>query len=167
MFISVSVCHRSSALFYGDDCLGVDWLRWRGGSLSEASKYQLVVFPTIRRLYTDFLTRPSACLCQCLIQFRGGVEGSNWFNWPIDCIDSIDRLIVLIWIVPYRRSLAVHSNGGRLGCLPRRPWFHLMMGRYWGSSLIRLIDWLNRSWCSLAGCSNGHRLVLVTVVWLW
>src|SRR5271156_4153653 len=35
--------------------------------------------------------------------------------------DSIDRLIVLIRIVLYGRSLAVHSNGGRLGCLPRRP----------------------------------------------
>ena len=31
--------------------------------------------------------------------------------------DSIDRLIVLIRIVLYGRSLAVHSNGGRLGCL--------------------------------------------------
>ena len=35
--------------------------------------------------------------------------------------DLIDRLIVLIRIVLYGRSLAVHSNGGRLGCLPRRP----------------------------------------------
>jgi hypothetical protein len=35
--------------------------------------------------------------------------------------DSIDRLIVLIRMVLYGRSLAVHSNGGRLGCLPRRP----------------------------------------------
>jgi hypothetical protein len=35
--------------------------------------------------------------------------------------NSIDRLIVLIQTVLYGRSLAVHSNGSRLGCLPRRP----------------------------------------------
>jgi len=31
------------------------------------------------------------------------------------------RLIVLIRIVLYRSSLAIRLNGGRLGCLPRRP----------------------------------------------
>jgi hypothetical protein len=77
------------------------------------------------------------------------------------------RLIVLIQIVLYGRSLAVHSNGGRLGCLPRRPWFDSAMGRYRSSGSIRSIDWLNRSSRSLAGCSNGGRLVLATVLcWL-
>ena len=75
------------------------------------------------------------------------------------------RLIVLIRIVLYGRSLAVHLNGGRLGCLPRRPWFDSATGRYRSSSSIRSIDWLNRSWCLPAGRSNGRRLVLVTVVW--
>jgi hypothetical protein len=35
--------------------------------------------------------------------------------------DSIDRLIILIQIVLYGRSLAVYLNGSRLGYLPRRP----------------------------------------------
>jgi len=84
--------------------------------------------------------------------------------------DSIDRLIVLIWIVLYGRSLAVHSNGGRLGCLPRRLWFDSATGRYQSSGSIQSIDWLNRSWCSLAGRLNGRLvlvLVLATVVWFW
>ena len=81
--------------------------------------------------------------------------------------DSIDRLIALIRMVLYGRSLAVHSNGGRLGCLPRRPWFDSATGRYRSSGSIWSIDWLNGSWCSLAGRSNGRRLVLATVVWFW
>jgi hypothetical protein len=35
--------------------------------------------------------------------------------------DLINQLIVLIRIILYGRSLAVHSNSSRLGCLPRRP----------------------------------------------
>ena len=40
-------------------------------------------------------------------------------------------------------------------------------GRYQSSGSIRSIDRLNRLWYSLPGCSNGRRLVLVTVVWFW
>ena len=84
-----------------------------------------------------------------------------------------DRRLRLIWLfiliqtVLYGRSLAVHSNGGRLGCLPRRPWFDSATGRYQSSGSIRSIDWLNRWWRLLDGRSNGGRLVLATVVWFW
>jgi hypothetical protein len=89
------------------------------------------------------------------------------------------RLIVLIRIVLYRRSLALHSNGGYLGASlggldPIRLGDGLI-SRLWFDS----IDRLNRSWCSLARRSNGcrlglrssgsgdGRLVLVTVLcWL-
>jgi hypothetical protein len=94
-------------------------------------------------------------------------------------IDSTDRLIVLIRIVLYRRSLAVYSNSGHLGCLlggldPIR-FGDGLISRLWFDS----IDRLNRSCCSLAGRSNGcrlvlpssgsgdRRLVLATVVWFW
>ena len=89
------------------------------------STYRLTYQPTCLPAYlstclpaylpTYLPTRLSACLptylpicpCQCLIQFRKGVgpiEGSDLFK-----------------IVLYSRSLAIHLNGGRLGCFPRRP----------------------------------------------
>ena len=57
------------------------------------------------------------CYCLCLPVCNLGERSARSKAPP----DSIDRLIVLIRIVLYGRSLAVHSNGGRLGCLPRRP----------------------------------------------
>ena len=82
--------------------------------------------------------------------------------------DLINWLIILIQIILYGCSLAVHSNSSCLGCLPRRPWFDSAIGRYQSSSSIQSINWLNRLWCSLPSYLNGHRLVLVmVVVWFW
>ena len=57
------------------------------------------------------------CYCLCLPVCNLGERSARSKAPP----DLIDRLIILIRIVLYGRSLAVYSNGGRLGCLPRRP----------------------------------------------
>ena len=107
----------------------------------------------------------TSCICYCLyLPVCNLGERSARSRAPPN---AINRLIVLIRMVLYGRSLAVDSNGGRLGCLPRRPWFDSATGRYWSSGPIRSIDRLNHSWRSLDGRSNGGRLVLATVVWFW
>ena len=129
--------------------LGIEQsIKTRGKPLAEAPNRQLAVFPTIRRPCTDFLTGLSACLPACLSVCLS-VPACVYLSMPIVCIylylSSVPpvcataylsviwgkgrpdrrlrliRLIVLIQIVLYGRSLAVHSNGGRLGYLPRRP----------------------------------------------
>ena len=69
--------------------------------------------------YLPVPTVCASCLCYCLyLPVCNLGERSARSKAPPDLID---RLIVLIRIVLYGRSLAVYSNGGRLGCLPRRP----------------------------------------------
>ena len=115
--------------------------------------------------YLSIPTVCASCLCYCLyLPVCNLGERSARSKAPPDLINW---LIILIWIVLYGRSLAVYSNGGRLGCLHRRPWFDSATGRYWSSGSIRLIDWLDRLWRSLDGCLNGGRLVLAVVVWFW
>ena len=69
-------------------------------------------------------------------------------------------MIVLIRIVLYRRSLALHSNGSYLGAslggLDPIQLGNRLILRLWFDS----IDQLNRLWCSLAGHLNGCRLGL-------
>ena len=68
-----------------------------------------------------YLSMPTVCaylyMLLCLPVYNLGERSARSKAPP----DSIDRLIVLIRMVLYGRLLAVHSNGGRLGCLPRRP----------------------------------------------
>ena len=49
-------------------CLSIKQSR-RGKALAEAPNRRLTVFPMIRRPYTDFLTRPSACLPTYLLVY--------------------------------------------------------------------------------------------------
>src|SRR6266567_999850 len=84
----------------------------RGKPLAKAPNHQLAVFLTICWLCTDFLTRPSACLPACLpVSVSGLIRGEQF-----ESIRAFDRADP-----SYGRSLAVHSDGGYLGCLPRRP----------------------------------------------
>ncbi len=87
-----------------------------------------------------------ACLCQCLIQFRGGVGPIEGFDW----FESFSMAVCWLYI----RTMVVWGAS----------WFNLVMGLYQSSGLIQSIDWLNRLWCSLAGCLNGRHLVLATVL---
>src|ERR1700733_12684180 len=108
----------------------------------------------IHRPCADFLTRPSACLPACLPACPACptcltvLPARAYLSVPACratclCLPSIAvirgrgrpdqrlclirlRSIVLIRIVLYGRSLAVRLNGGRLGCLPRRPRFDLI-----------------------------------------
>ena len=137
-------------------CLGIEQLiKIRGKPLAKALNRQLAVFPTIRRPCTDFLTGLSACLPACL---------------PVCVSDLIwekgrpDRRLWSIRIVLYSRSLAVHSNGGCLGCLLRRPWFDLIWGRADIKALVQF-DRSTESFVVFAGwlfkqSSSGFKAVV-------
>src|SRR6266576_1579065 len=81
-----------------------------------ATNRRLAVFPMFCQPYTYFLTRPSACLPTCLpaclpVSVSGSIRGERF-----ESIRAFDRADP-----SYGRSLAVHSDGGCLGCLLRRP----------------------------------------------
>ena len=63
--LPISVYYRSPISFQGDDRLGVKRLI-KGEAFAEAPNRRLAVFSIIPRPYTNFLTRPRACLPACL-----------------------------------------------------------------------------------------------------
>ena len=136
----LSACLPACAYLPVHTCLYIlEWLS------SSSGNGRLVLAIVLSYLPTYLPTCLPVCVYVCICV---------WFNWEKG---RPDWRLWSIRIVLYGCSLAVYSNGGCLGCLPRKPWFDF---RYWSFSSIRSIDRLNRSWCSLAGYSNGHRLVL-------
>jgi len=109
------------------------------------------------------------CYCLCLPVCNLGERSARSKALP----DLIDRLIVLIRLIDWFESFFIGVR-----------WLYVWTVVVWGASLgglnsirfgdgliLRLwfdsIDRLNRSWCSLAGRSNGCSLDLATVVWFW